>query len=611
MMRTFRAHTKWVFWILSISFVGWLALAQVTDILGPSQNVVLEIDGNEIQAQEFQRAVSQASAQYREETGRAPETLEDQRQLENQVASQLIQNVLLRREYKRLGLTATDEEVVAAARTAPPPEFLQQPQFQTDGQPDLGKWQAFLATTTDRQFLTWLDERYRSQIPQLKLGQYLTADLYASDAELWRDYRDEHDSVRVAVLAVGPAQIPDSVVHVSDAELERYLKAHEDQFQRPAVAHLSYLALDRRTNAADSTAALARAREIRARAASSAEAFAEVAKAESADSASAGAGGSLGWVRLHEPGFEEGFLAGLRRLRPGQVSEPVLSGAGYHIIRVAEARGDSVRASHILVPIELTGDHLDAVESRADTVDRITSFVTDPRALDSAAATLGVPVARARLVEGDRFTLGRFVIPDVSVWAFQTGVRELSHVVEGQVAYYVFRLDSLTPSGIPPLADAREAVARAVRLQKKEDLAATRARELAPTVLTERTLAATAAARGLSVQTYGPFARVTPPAALTVEPLLLGTAFGLDVGQKAGPIVGERGAYFVELLSRTTADSSAWRAQLDQQRAQALGPARQARLTAYVAGLRAKADIVDRRSELARRAASASMPQVF
>lgn len=602
MMRAMRANAKYVFFILAFTFIGWMAYGQVQDIMTPGQNVALKINGTEIPWPTFQRAVQEAAQLQRQQAGSTPTTLEQNRELENQVVDQLIQTALLREQYARLGITVTDEEVIAAARTSPPAEMLQEPQFQTDGKPDLGKWQAFLATTTDRPFLDWLDARYREEIPQIKLAQFLTADVYASDAKLWRLYRDQHDSVRVAVLAVRPEDIPDNAVSVTDQQLERYVTEHQDELRRPAQAFLSYVALDRRPSPADSAAALARVREIRARVATGdAQTFAAVAREVSADSVSGQKGGDLGWMHRTEPSVEETFLAAMRSLRPGQVSQPVRSSFGYHILRVAAARGDSVRVSHILIPIELVDAHLDAVEARADTLDRLTAAQSDAAALDSAAAAMHLPIARTRLVEGERLTLGRYVIPDVSVWAFETRVGETSQVIEGQVAYYVFRLDSLVEGGVPPLAETRETVARAVRHEAKKGLAADRARHLADTVRSARSLAAVGQTLGIGVPTFGPFTRVAPPAPLAAEPLVLGTAFGIRVGEKAGPIIGERAAYFVELLWRKSADSLAWLAQRDAQRAAIAVPARQARISAFLADVRAQATIIDRRQELARK----------
>src|SRR3989440_607942 len=45
MMRSMRAIVKPVFYVLAISFIAWLALGQVTDILGGGKDVVLKVEG--------------------------------------------------------------------------------------------------------------------------------------------------------------------------------------------------------------------------------------------------------------------------------------------------------------------------------------------------------------------------------------------------------------------------------------------------------------------------------------------------------------------------------------------------------------------------------------
>src|SRR5581483_8741906 len=220
------------------------------------------------------------------------------------------------------------------------------------------------------EFLQALEVTYRQQIPQMKLAQFLTADVYISDGKLWRIYQDQHESVTVAVLPIRPTQIPDQDVQVSDAEIDQYYRAHPAEFKRPAVAYLSYIAQPRLPDAADSAAALKRVQQLRDTILHGGAKFEDVAKKFSGDTASGSKGGDLGWIARNEQGFDPQFMAGLRGLRPGEVSKPVLSSFGYHLIWVAAAHGDSLHVRHILIPIEPQGAHLDYVEARADTLDK-------------------------------------------------------------------------------------------------------------------------------------------------------------------------------------------------------------------------------------------------
>lgn len=74
--------------------------------------------------------------------------------------------------------------------------------------------------------------------------------------------------------------------------------------------------------------------------------FAQLAKAYSEDPGTAANGGDLGCFKSGQlvPEFEDAA----RQLKPGEVSEPVLTPYGYHLIQLREKREDEVCASHIL-----------------------------------------------------------------------------------------------------------------------------------------------------------------------------------------------------------------------------------------------------------------------
>src|SRR5213079_166967 len=320
MMRSMRVIVKPVFYVLAISFVAWLAIGQVTDILGGGKDVVLKVNGEVVRSQPFQLQYQAALEQYRRQQGGGRLSREDEQQIQNQVADQFIHNILLERAYRRLGITVSDAEIIQAARSGPPPQILQQvlqeATFQTNGQFDITKWQRYLSSAGP-EFTSQVEQLYREYLPQRKLQEYLTADVYVSDAKLWRIWRDQHESVTVALLAVRPEDVPDSLVPVSDAELERYYGAHQADFKRPAAAWLSYVELPRIPNAADSAAAFAHARALRAEIAAGKAKFDDVAKKESADSGTGPRGGDLGWVKRTGAGFVAPFAAALHRLAPG------------------------------------------------------------------------------------------------------------------------------------------------------------------------------------------------------------------------------------------------------------------------------------------------------
>jgi peptidyl-prolyl cis-trans isomerase SurA len=77
-------------------------------------------------------------------------------------------------------------------------------------------------------------------------------------------------------------------------------------------------------------------------------------------------GGDLGWGRRSD--WDRDFANVAFALRPGQVSPPVLTQFGWHIIRVERVRGAEVHARHILIRPEVTVQDAERALARADTV---------------------------------------------------------------------------------------------------------------------------------------------------------------------------------------------------------------------------------------------------
>ena len=271
--------------VFVVTSVDWATLS--------SNQTVGKVNGQSIDARTYQTIVQQ-SIDARQQQSPGALGLEDYQQVRDQVWDQIVQNNVLNAEYRRRGINVTEDEIVQAIRNSPLPEFQNVPEFQTDSQFDLGKYQRWLTSSVAQQYLPTMEAQYREELQRAKLLRVVTADVYLSDAALWEQYRDENETVKIELAAIVPRNaVPDSSVKVSSAEVEAYYKAHTDEFKRPRTAYLSYVALPRLTTAADTAATRARADSARQEILAGAP-FAEVATRESADTVSAAKGGS--WV---------------------------------------------------------------------------------------------------------------------------------------------------------------------------------------------------------------------------------------------------------------------------------------------------------------------------
>ncbi len=602
-MRSMRASAKWIMLFLAVAFVGWMVFDVGMDVTGQGGaslgDAAARVNGSKINLETYYNALRVAQEQRQFEGGSYGYTLEEQRSFEDGVLERLIQQLLLEQEYDRRGIRVSDDEIIAAARFSPPPEIMRTAEFQTDGAFDLEKYQRFLASGVQPNFMLALEARYREGIPRTKLYEQLIADVYVSNAKLWQMYKDENDSVTILLLELDPhATVADSQITLTDAAVREYYDEHLDEFERPAGAYTSYITTSRITNSADTTAAVERAQQVRQEIVDGAD-FAEIAQRESADSASRINGGDLGVAVRGR--FVAEFEDAVLTLRDGEMSEPVETPFGFHIIRRERVTSDSIHASHILIPIELAGEHLDAVESRADSMDLFAAEQEDPGALDDTAEMLGVPVSTAPIVlEGGRMILDGRAIPDAALWAFEAIPPEISEVVESPFAFYVFRLDSVRPEGTPPFAEVEEEVRRAAMAAKKWEIARELASEIDTRIRAGQSLAEVAIEFLLNFTTLGPMSRIQPDPRVAFLPEVVGSSFGLGVGETSGPVEAGDGIYFLEPSAKHLADSGAFASELEIRRIPVLQNARQDRLRWFMLSLRAGADIIDRRRDLER-----------
>ena len=124
---------------------------------------------------------------------------------------------------------------------------------------------------------------------------------------------------------------------LDEADVRKYFEAHQSEFEQVHARHIlvrvqgSAAAVKPGEKDLTDAEALAKAQDLRKRLLAG-EDFAQLAQKESDDTGSAAKGGDLGFFHRGQmvPSFEQAAFA----LKPGDLSEPVKSPFGYHLIKV-------------------------------------------------------------------------------------------------------------------------------------------------------------------------------------------------------------------------------------------------------------------------------------
>jgi len=98
------------------------------------------------------------------------------------------------------------------------------------------------------------------------------------------------------------------------------------------------------TPVTDEATVLNRLNDIRNRLVNNKEDFATLARLHSVDG-SATRGGDLGW--LHPGDTVPAFEAAMNKLQPGEVSQPIKTQYGYHLIQVVDRREEAMDAERM------------------------------------------------------------------------------------------------------------------------------------------------------------------------------------------------------------------------------------------------------------------------
>jgi peptidyl-prolyl cis-trans isomerase D len=310
----------WVFWILTVVLAVGLVLPGIQ--MASNRDAVAVVDGEPIKLDRYEKAVSQALEEERNRSG-GELSEDDSTRVRKETLDQLINESLALQGLKKLGIGMSDEELRQT--------LMNDPTFRDEkGNYSQDRYFRFLNAQAQRGLSP--DETEALIYRSLRLSKARTlwaSSARVSPAELEQGLKAMHRKVKARAL-VWSFKALESGLKPSDDDLHTYYAKNRGQWAKPEQTKARHI-LIKVDSLTGTTMAKAKADELYAKA-KAGEDFSKLASAHSQDEGSAKRGGDLGFFSKGDmvPEFE----IAAAKIKVGEISQPVLTHFGWHIIKV-------------------------------------------------------------------------------------------------------------------------------------------------------------------------------------------------------------------------------------------------------------------------------------
>ncbi len=354
--------TGWIAWMIVILISIPFALWGVNSYFeGATQIVIAVANGIEIEQSDYQRALAQKQRQLVQLAGRdlGTEYL-DSPVFKRQVVDSMIDEALAREFSRDRGFRISDNQLNRFIRTTEA--------FHTNGQFDNERYERLIGNaglsvqgfqaqqrqqlTTDQMRISLAETAFVSQTElnyALKLlnqkrsavyallllehfleGVKITDEDISNEFDAKRAVYFEPPQARVAYAELSVARLA-AAIKIDDSAVKKHYDDAPRRYSKPGSRSASHILLPLVEGAAGEEAVRAKAARLVSEARGGAD-FAELARTYSKDAGSASRGGDLGVIQKGAmvPPFEKAVFA----LSAGEISEPVKTEFGYHVIKV-------------------------------------------------------------------------------------------------------------------------------------------------------------------------------------------------------------------------------------------------------------------------------------
>jgi peptidyl-prolyl cis-trans isomerase SurA len=312
-----------------------------------------------------------------------------------------------------------------------------------------------------------LENRTRQMGGQTQMQRALSQQGWTLPA--YREYlRNEARKQNLQQQYLARQAVTRRAVIIEEAEMRAFFEGQQDALpERPATISFANIVLDAEPTDSAKAAAKAEAERI-LDLIMEGEDFEDLAERYSQDPGSRNLGGDLGWFRRGS-GFVKEFEDAAFELRPGQVSIPIETQFGYHLIYVERVRGPERKARHILIQPVTTPEDLDRARALAA---ELKTRLDEGEAFERLQAeyNMGESVPDTTMMAADQLSQ----LPPGYATALQdvpagTVVGPIEFGQAGRTSLGLAKVIEVREAGIATFEDVREQIHEVLSQQKLQD----------------------------------------------------------------------------------------------------------------------------------------------
>jgi len=541
------------------------------------------VNGDPIMVEEYNETYNRLVEQIKQKYGSRlnDETLK-MLQVKKQTVDQLIEKKLLLIEAKRLDFQVSDEELSSTIRAIPA--------FMDNGNFDSRRYRAVLSQNrlTPESF----EIKQREFVLMDKVRYLVSGSVKVSESEIEDSYQWKNSQIMIDYALFDPSLISD--IHLSDDEIKAYFDANKNTYKTEPKRKVDYLQFtpemyNSKVSLADSeikdyfestpgefdTPKTVEASHILIKLAPDAgvelidkgkekalsvlkmakegKDFAELAKQYSDDPGGKN-GGHLGVFKrdaMVEPFGEKAFS-----MNPGEISDPVRTQFGWHIIKVEkvnEASNLTFEQARPKIVKKLT-------DEKAKNMANEDAFATYNAALNAESLSKVAATLKQQIITTEPFgrngPTGVKNPAQFGAIAFELSPNAISDIIDSQGAYYILQVVEDMPESIPEFTMVIDKVRADLTKKRQDEQALKDANQYLSEIKSGKSLKESAGKKNVKIGSTDFFKRSDRIPDIGYEREMSSAAFLLSPEKKYTdePIKGQKGYYVIVFKERKAAD---------------------------------------------------------